>query len=238
MISKWVAAPTAAAGSCSLANALHDATKEPRKIERRRQRLAASHSARADVSGSTGLRRTRGGPRLRRRRLQLLKTAGSIKPDGPQLWHRPRGARRASPFPGSLKATVDQPPSKASASKARQEVDVEVRWIAFDDLSWRVMGVVYPVNHQLVGAPPGARRVGRITVDLPEIWPPLGFQLGPRNCACLERRRCNHRPRGRPRRRTRSAGSAPRMARRKRVRPASDPDKVAQRPAAVARQTR
>ena len=55
------AAPTAAAGSCSLANALHDATKEPRKIERRRQRLAASHSARADVSGSTGLCRTRPG---------------------------------------------------------------------------------------------------------------------------------------------------------------------------------
>jgi len=53
---------------------------------------------------------------------------------------------------------------------------VEVRWIALDDLTWRVTGVVNPVNHQLIQAPPCARRVGRITVDLPEIWPPLGFQ--------------------------------------------------------------
>lgn len=53
---------------------------------------------------------------------------------------------------------------------------MEVRRIRLDDLAWRGMGVVNPVNHQLIQAPPGARRVGRITVHLSETWPPFGFQ--------------------------------------------------------------
>ena len=54
---------------------------------------------------------------------------------------------------------------------------MEVRGIVFDDLARRVMGVVNAVNHQLVRAPPGARSVGGITVDLPEARPPTRLRV-------------------------------------------------------------
>ena len=53
---------------------------------------------------------------------------------------------------------------------------MKVRWIAFNDLARRVMGVVHPVDHQLIEAPLGARPLRRVSVAVPETWPPLGFQ--------------------------------------------------------------
>src|SRR5262252_7025471 len=69
--------------------------------------------------------------RHRRRGKQLPKAARSIKPDSPQVGctYREVGAVRAH-FLDRSKPLVHQPPSKASAPEARQEVDVEVRRIA------------------------------------------------------------------------------------------------------------
>lgn len=111
--------------------------------------------------------------------MQLPKTAGSIKLDGPQIGSAYREVRAArAGFRDRSKPLIHQSTPKALATKARQKVEVEVRRIALDDLTGHLTGVVNSVHHQLVQAPPGARDVGRIIVDSSEARPPLCFQDG------------------------------------------------------------
>src|ERR1700751_256523 len=50
-----------------------------------------------------------------------------------------------------------------------------MRWIRLDDFLGRAVRVVDLVAHKLVSAPPGARPVGRIGVNLAQCRPPFGF---------------------------------------------------------------
>ena len=94
---KWVAAPTAAAGRCSLANAFHDATKDPRKSSGESSDWQHCTPLERMYAVRQGYAEQDGVGRRRRRRMQLLEAAGSIKPDGLQVsgTYREVGAVRA-----------------------------------------------------------------------------------------------------------------------------------------------